>query len=67
MAQAASSTTAMPRRRPISTMRARSQGMPSWWTHRIAFVRGVIAGSISAGSMLKPSASMSTNTGVAPQ
>ena len=27
--------------------------MPSWCTHRIALVRGVIAASISAGSMLK--------------
>ena len=33
-------------------MRARSHGMPSWCTHRIALVRGVMAASISAGSML---------------
>jgi hypothetical protein len=33
----------------------------------MARVRGVIAASIEAGSMLKVSGSISTNTGVAPQ
>ena len=34
--------------RAISQDRVRSHGMPIWWTHRIARVRGVIAASISA-------------------
>src|SRR4030095_2457434 len=38
-AQAASSITGMPRRRPIATIRVRLHGMPSWCTHRMAFVR----------------------------
>ncbi len=67
IAQAASSTTGMPCRRPMATSAARSHGMPIWWTHRMARVFGVIAASTSAGSMLKVRGSMSTNTGVAPQ
>ncbi len=67
IAQAASSTTATPRRRPISTMLRMSHGMPIWWTQRIARVRGVMACSISAGSMLKVAWSMSMKTGSAPQ
>ena len=45
-------STATPRRRPISTIAARSHGIPIWSTQRIARVRGVMAPSTSGGSML---------------
>ncbi len=67
MAQAASSTTGTPRRRAMPMSAARSHGMPSWCTSSSAFVRGVMAASTSAGSMLNVAGSMSTNTGTAPQ
>ena len=51
---------------PCGTKRPRSHGMPIWCTHRIARVRGVMACSTSAGSMLYVSGSMSTKTGSAP-
>ena len=44
-----------------------SHGRPIWCTGMIARVRGVIAASIRAGSMLYVRGSMSTKTGVAPQ
>ena len=43
-----------------------SQARPTWLTGMIAVVRGVIAASMSFGSMLYVRGSMSTNTGVAP-
>ncbi len=67
MAQAASSTRGRWWRRAISTSAAMSHGMPIWWTHRIARVRGVIASSTSSGSMLNVPGWTSTNTGTAPR
>ena len=66
-AQAASSISGRAWRRATSSSAARSQGMPIWCTHRMALVRGVIAPSTRAGSMLNVAGWMSTKTGVAPQ
>ena len=64
IAQAASSMTGRPCVRRSSTM-ARQIARHAHLVHaRIAFVRGVIAASIRAGSMLNVTGSMSTNTGV---
>jgi hypothetical protein len=43
-----------------------SAGCPYKWTGTIAFVRGVIALSILAGSIVRYEGSTSTNTGLAP-
>ena len=43
-----------------------SAGAPNKWTAMMAAVRGVIAASMRAGSMLKECASGSTGTGAAP-
>ena len=54
-------------RRPRSAMMARmSAGWPYRCTGRIAAVRGVMAASIAAGSMVSRRGSMSANTGRAP-
>ena len=65
-AQAASSTTARPRRLAISRISFSAAGKPIWWTSRMARVRGVMASSIRRGSRLYVSRSMSTKTGVQP-
>ena len=68
IAQAASSISGRPCRCAIGTMRAQV-ARHAHLVHAQDRLRafGVIAGSISAGSMLKVCGSMSTNTGVAPQ
>ncbi len=67
MAQAASSTSGRPWRLAIAATSAERAGMPSWWTSMMAPVLGVMAASIRAGSMLRSSSRISTNTGSAPQ
>jgi hypothetical protein len=52
IAQAASSTTRRSCLRAIAITDVMSHGMPIWCTTRIARVRGVIAASMAAGSML---------------
>ena len=52
--------------RAMALIAAMSARRPCRWTGRIALVRGVIAASISAGSIVQVAASTSTKTGVAP-
>ncbi len=66
MAQAASSMTGRPCRPAISRMAGRSQGKPSWRTHRMARAFGVSAASSRVASMPYVAGSMSTKTGRAP-
>ena len=57
--------TGMPWERPMAMISSMSHGLPSRCTIMIARVRAVILRSMSAGSMLKVSGSMSANTGTA--
>src|SRR5574341_879077 len=66
MAWAASSIRRSLWRLASAWIRSIRQGRPAKCTGRIAFVRGVIARSIRAGSMLNVSRSTSTKTGRAP-
>src|SRR5256885_7714216 len=66
IAWAASSTTRTARARAGGSNRSRAAIWPYKWTGMTARVRGVMAASTAAGSMLKVPGSMSTKTGVPP-
>ena len=66
MAQAASSTTAIPSGSQSAWIARTSAGMPPWWTTMTALVAGVRQGSTVAAEMFCVASSTSQNTGVAP-